>query len=188
MVKISKEELEKLILVDKLSYKKIGELLSCSDSYVRKLAKKMNIELPKRRKINESESFNKGKKLKPRHCINCGNELLSTQRKYCCNECQSSYERKEYIKRWKAGEESGMKGRTGISKYIRDYLLEKYNNKCQICGWSGFNKYSYTYPLHVHHIDGDATNNKEGNLQLLCPNCHSLTENYGNLNDNCTRK
>lgn len=29
-------------------------------------------------------------------------------------------------------------------------------------------------PLHVHHIDGDATNNSEDNLQLLCPNCHSF--------------
>ena len=24
----------------------------------------------------------------------------------------------------------------------------------------------------VHHIDGNCTNNKEENLQLLCPNCH----------------
>lgn len=42
-------------------------------------------------------------------------------------------------------------------------------------------------PLHVHHIDGDATNNSEDNLQLLCPNCHSLTENYGRLNAKSTR-
>ncbi len=25
---------------------------------------------------------------------------------------------------------------------------------------------------------GDYTNNKEENLSLLCPNCHSLTDNY----------
>jgi predicted HNH restriction endonuclease len=42
-------------------------------------------------------------------------------------------------------------------------------------------------PLQIHHIDGDATNNKEENLQLLCPNCHTLTENYGSLNKNATR-
>ena len=34
----------------------------------------------------------------------------------------------------------------------------------------------------VWHKDGDYTNNKEENLQLLCPNCHSLTETYGILN------
>lgn len=37
-------------------------------------------------------------------------------------------------------------------------------------------------PLEVHHIDGNCTNNKEENLQLLCPNCHSLTPNSGSLN------
>ena len=39
----------------------------------------------------------------------------------------------------------------------------------------------------VLQIDGDATNNSEDNLQLLCPNCHSLTENYGRLNAKSTR-
>lgn len=30
-------------------------------------------------------------------------------------------------------------------------------------------------------------NNKEENLELLCPNCHSLTDNFGALNKNSTR-
>ena len=33
----------------------------------------------------------------------------------------------------------------------------------------------------MHHIDGDCTNNKMENLQLLCPNCHSLTSNFGSF-------
>lgn len=32
-----------------------------------------------------------------------------------------------------------------------------------------------------------AANVAEDNLQLLCPNCHSLTENYGRLNAKSTR-
>ena len=36
--------------------------------------------------------------------------------------------------------------------------------------------------LELHHIDGDETNNELTNLQYLCPNCHSLTENYGSKN------
>ena len=39
----------------------------------------------------------------------------------------------------------------------------------------------------MHHIDGDCTNNKMENLQLLCPNCHSLTSNFGSLNKNSKR-
>lgn len=30
----------------------------------------------------------------------------------------------------------------------------------------------------LHHKDGDNTNNELSNLQILCPNCHSQTDNY----------
>ena len=36
--------------------------------------------------------------------------------------------------------------------------------------------------LHLHHIDGDHTNNEFDNLQILCPNCHAQTDNYGVYN------
>ena len=37
--------------------------------------------------------------------------------------------------------------------------------------------------IELHHIDGNAYNNKLDNLVLLCPNCHSLTKNYKNCNN-----
>lgn len=42
-------------------------------------------------------------------------------------------------------------------------------------------------PLEVNHIDGNAKNNIEENLELLCPNCHSLTHNFRNLNKKSAR-
>lgn len=75
-----------------------------------------------------------------------------------------------------------MKGRTSISSHIRRYLFEKYNNKCCECGWGKLNKYTNKTPLEIEHCDGDFTNNKESNLKLLCPNCHSLTSTYKSLN------
>jgi hypothetical protein len=33
-------------------------------------------------------------------------------------------------------------------------------------------------PLEVHHINGVNTDHRLENLQLLCPNCHSLTNNF----------
>ena len=49
------------------------------------------------------------------------------------------------------------------------------------------NPFTEKFPLTVHHIDGDCRNNKEDNLELLCPNCHSLTGTYGAANKNSTR-
>lgn len=62
------------------------------------------------------------------------------------------------------------------------YLLQKFDNKCSICGWNKKHPVSNTSPLHVHHKDGNTKNNLEDNLDLLCPNCHSLTENFGSRN------
>ena len=123
-------------------------------------------------------------------CLNCGKEFHKKQNgtKYCCQKCQHEYQYKKYIERWKNGEESGMSGEYSLSKHIRRYLLEKHNNKCEKCGWGEENPYTHKTPLEIHHIDGDYTNNKENNLQVLCPNCHSLTNTYKSHNKNGRKK
>lgn len=99
---------------------------------------------------------------------------------------QKLYE--EYIERWKRGEESGMRGSEALSTHIRRYLFEKYEAKCYECKWSKVNPTTGKIPLEVEHIDGDWTNNKEDNLRLLCPCCHSLTPTYRSLNRGKGRK
>lgn len=121
------------------------------------------------------------------NCLNCGKELLKSQTKYCSNKCQQEYQQKEYIKRWQKGEENGIKGKYQISDRIRNYLLKKNNFKCEKCGWGEINPFTNKIALEIHHIDGDYTNNKEENLQVLCPNCHSLTENYRNSGNHSGR-
>lgn len=37
-------------------------------------------------------------------------------------------------------------------------------------------------PLEIHHLDGDKLNNTLENLQILCPNCHALTDNWRGKN------
>ncbi len=120
---------------------------------------------------------NDGKLFHPRH---------SSSGKFCCKEWESSYKRRETIRKWKLGEISGTKGYS-CSTFVRNYLMEKYNGECQKCGWGEINPYTGKIPLQVHHIDGDSLNNIESNLQLLCPNCHSLTENFGSRNKNAPR-
>lgn len=134
--------------------------------------------LTPRSKTSLNNKFGCGK----RYCKNCGKELNGNKIEFCDAHCQNEYKYKQYIERWKNGEENGLKGEYGLSKYIRRYLLEKCGCKCEKCGWGKKNEFTETIPLEIHHIDGDYTNNKEGNLQVLCPNCHSLTETHKSHN------
>ena len=179
-----KENLTYLIIDKELAYEEIGKMYNCSGANIKKQALKLNIPLKQRRKINSLETFNKKEDSK---CLDC-NSIIAYNRKYCNKKCQQSHLNKLFIIRWKEGDEDGMRGDNGISNYIRNWLLEKNKHKCQLCGWDKLNPITNKVPLTVHQIDRDATNNLENTLELLCPNCHSLTDTYCNLNKNSTRK
>lgn len=49
-------------------------------------------------------------------------------------------------------------------------------NKCECCGITEWNRKPLV--MQLHHINGNHLDNKLENLQMLCPNCHSQTENY----------
>lgn len=117
-------------------------------------------------------------------CLNCNSILNKRTNKYCSNKCQKEYEYKSFIKKWKNGEISGMRGKYQISLHIRRYLFEKYDAKCCNCGWNEMNKYTGMIPLEIEHKDGNFENNSEENLILICPNCHSLTSTYKGANVN----
>lgn len=177
------EKLKDYIFVQKLSYEEIGRIYNCTGNNIKKVMKRRGIELPVRSKNAGKEPVNKGTG-KVRYCLNCGKVLSNRQIKFCSNICQADYQHKQYINRWKSGEETGLNGEYGISQHIRKYLMDKYSCKCQLCGWGETNPYTHTIPLEIHHIDGNYKNNNEDNLQLLCPNCHSLTETYKSRNKN----
>lgn len=59
-------------------------------------------------------------------------------------------------------------------------LIKLRGHKCECCGLSEWNNLPIT--LQAHHIDGDKTNNELENLSLLCPNCHSQTDNFCSKN------
>lgn len=136
------------------------------------------------------------KKIPNTKCVICGKPIYRRKRgsrRSYCEEClhhghvdgARKHARKvynEYIVRWKEGKETGARGKYSISNHIRRYLFEKYDSKCCECGWNKVNPYTQKIPLEIEHIDGDHTNNLEGNLLLLCPNCHSLTKTYKGAN------
>lgn len=121
------------------------------------------------------------------NCLNCSH-IINKHSKFCSNKCQKEFQYKEYIEKWKGGLVDGKRGEYQISSYIKTYLFKKYNNKCARCGWNEVNPYTNNIPLEIEHIDGNYLNNKEENLILLCPNCHSLTSTYKGANLNNGRK
>jgi len=123
-------------------------------------------------------------------CLNCGNLLNSKQKKYCSITCQQENQYKIYIKRWLAGEEDGVRSEGSPSAHIRRYLFEINGNKCSTpdCGWGKVNTHSGKIPLTINHKNGNSDDHKPENLELLCPNCHSLTPTYGRLNEGKGRR
>lgn len=67
----------------------------------------------------------------------------------------------------------------GLRGYIERYKVIEY--KCEKCGCDG-HWLDGTINLELHHVDGDNHNNEINNLIYLCPNCHSLTDNFRGRN------
>jgi hypothetical protein len=125
--------------------------------------------------------------IKESSCLHCKKVFIfnDTQKRgrWCGNKCQMDHQYEEYIQRWKEGKESGViSSGLEVSNHIRRYFHEKHSYSCSECGWNRINQVTGKSPLHLNHIDGNSMNNKEENLQILCPNCHSLTPNFGILN------
>lgn len=115
----------------------------------------------------------------------CSREVsrpASAGSKFFSVQCLRDYEYRTYIERWLEGLETGNKGHVQVSNHVRRYLIEKYGEKCQRCGWCQKNPTTGKVPITISHVNGDWSDSREGNLELLCPNCHSLTSTYGPLN------
>lgn len=66
-----------------------------------------------------------------------------------------------------------------VNENIKEY-------KCECCGISSWN--DKPLRLQLHHKDGNHNNNNLNNLQILCPNCHTQTDNYGGKSSRCNVK
>lgn len=64
------------------------------------------------------------------------------------------------------------------TSHLHDKLLKEgvKEYKCEKCGISEW--FGQRIPIELHHIDGNHNNNSLDNLIFLCPNCHSITDNF----------
>jgi len=131
--------------------------------------------------------INNTKRKKEKYCINCGTQIDNNQ-KFCSNKCQCEFKAKEITNQWLNNEHSGCDKNGELSEFVRRYVLELHEHKCDVCGFNEKNPFSGNEILEIHHIDGDCFNNNLSNLQVLCPTHHAMTYNYGRRNYNCTRK
>ena len=62
-------------------------------------------------------------------------------------------------------------------RLVREGLKRSMCEKCGLIDWRG-----EPITLALHHVNGQRHDNRLENLLLLCPNCHSQTDNYAGRN------
>ena len=90
-----------------------------------------------------------------RHCSKRFRGSPSHKRKYCSKACVN-----------KAGREIW---KPRFSTVRKTMVRRKMINECARCGFKTFPKI-----LGIHHKDRNRLNNELNNLEVLCPNCHSI--------------
>lgn len=182
----TKEELEDLILNKKISYRELGRINNVSDTYIKKVAKNLGIQLPVRAKFPENWKHNN--KQKKKRCKFCDLEIENRQSLYCSFKCMGLATKNKTKLKY----DDAVKNNENIAKYcnistFKPYILEEQDYKCAICKisqeWNGL-------PLVfvLDHIDGKADNNKRSNLRCVCPNCDSQLPTFKSKNKNSDRK
>ena len=114
-------------------------------------------------------------------CKTCGNVTENFRSlkspKYCSKACQAKSRWIRLVEKIESGDS------TVSSVVVRRYLIAKYGARCMVCGWSAIHTKTGKVPIQLNHKDGHYKNCALSNVELLCPNCHSLTPNFGSLNN-----
>lgn len=151
-------DLDDLINKQNKSYVEIGRMFGITGSGVKKAARSRGVILPSR--LNQRNSSLKKK------------SNSSTSNKKPCNRTPTEELFKIDVL---APRRSDM-----VKRLISEGFKEQ---KCELCGESVWPVDKVTpMPLQLHHKNGINFDNRLENLQILCPTCHALTDNFGSKN------
>ena len=172
LCKLSKEELEKLILEEGLSFFYISKMFNCCPKTIKRKAEKFGIDYSNK-PVKHYETTIENR------CANCGKPIKKLQ-SFCSHACFNEYKkRKKY--EYYIEHQNEFVGKEIRYDWLKPHILKEQNNRCAICG---------SEPMHngkelhfvLDHINGDATDNKRTNLRLVCPNCDSQLDTYKSRN------
>lgn len=110
-------------------------------------------------------------------CRGCGNLCPRPENVYCSGECFQLHKLTVWINRWLSGEIV-----VTASRPCKRAIIHLRGEKCESCGWQERHPITGKVPIEIEHKDGNYLNNSPENVQLLCPNCHSLTLTFRGLN------
>jgi|ERR1017187_1244676 5-methylcytosine-specific restriction endonuclease McrA len=110
-------------------------------------------------------------------CRGCGSE--TDNQIYCSEACKRTHRTNLLFEKIDRGEY--LVKPYGGNETLKKYLISRRGRQCEVCKNTKWQEQEI--PLTSHHVDGNANNNLPTNLQLICPNCHALTPNYGKKNE-----
>lgn len=123
-------------------------------------------------KYCSKDCLNKGQYLSIiKICPTCLKEFRvsnSRQKQIYCSELCKHTTKINIKDRRKASKISSILSRgTVSSRQLRKYIFNTRIPKCEVCSYS-----EYLFNIDIHHIDGNALNNTDSNLAMLCVMCH----------------
>jgi len=113
--------------------------------------------------------------MKTYNCLHCNKETVwgrSKVNKFCSNACQGLF---KWLHETKPDIIAGNRTEPGT---LKKFLIEEFGERCTECGHEGLWNHK-PLVLQLDHRDGNSDNGDPENLRLLCPNCHTQTENFG---------
>lgn len=120
-------------------------------------------------------------------CPRCGNPMKKGAKRFCSRHCGARSRSEHLTREWLAGRHPGG-GWSGVSPFVRKWLIQRDGEKCSLCGWDKVNPKTGHCTVQVDHIDGDPYRHRPENIRFLCPNCHTLTPTFGGANRGYGRK
>ncbi len=116
-------------------------------------------------------------------CSYCKTEFKSgrnTHGKYCSIACQGKGKSQKVVDTWLANPcvETFYLASINPRVAIRRHLIRQHGGKCSRCRWGKKHPKADLPALEIEHKDGDWKNCHPDNIDIICPNCHSLTDTY----------